>query len=239
MDLSNEQTQSVGREETEKSISKMVGYLKRIVELKERKYYSNKQSTNIEPNKASINQHDLKDLEQRLNCNEENIAFLKEQSNDTENAKNKTKKNIRELKDMYSDLEIKLEDVPSIYEFNQQKKKIRELEKNLNNVTDVLSQLLSGLFCHKTQRGALDAHLSILQNIYDVDTKYDVTSKYGYSPTTEQGEANEKRIDVLEKLVAQLTNKSNINESVLEKKSHNIDSHSHIQNMDLHALWRH
>ena len=86
----------------------------------------------------------------------------------------------------------------------EQENTIQKLTDDLESVRMVVNQLIGGLFCHQTQDNILDLHSNILFNKKtdhpDDQSKWGTESKWGANPTTRQGDENESRIEVLEKL---------------------------------------
>jgi len=81
-------------------------------------------------------------------------------------------------------------------------KEITQLSRNVSSIQQTVSQLIGGLFNKKTQEGIKELHLDILLGTSENCEKYDNnTSKWENSPTTEQGDFNEKRIEAIEKLL--------------------------------------
>jgi hypothetical protein len=78
---------------------------------------------------------------------------------------------------------------------------IKKLEDKVDGIQQVVYQLIGGLFCPNTQEGIYAKHSNILfQNEPSLqirNTSKD-TSKWGYKPTTRQGDSNENRIELLE-----------------------------------------
>ena len=91
-----------------------------------------------------------------------------------------------------------------------QAERIVLLENNLANCVNVVYQMTGGLWCQKTQGSKIDRHLKHLYGEIDPfnppETEEDQdTSKWGIWPTTRQGDANETRIEELERKLAALT----------------------------------
>ncbi|MDA9072835.1 hypothetical protein N9K75_03080, partial [bacterium] len=90
-----------------------------------------------------------------------------------------------------------------------QAERIVLLEKNLTNCVKVVYQMTGGMWCQKTQGSSIDRHLKHLygeMDPFNPETEEDQdTSKWGIWPTTRQGDANETRIEELERKLAELT----------------------------------
>ena len=90
-----------------------------------------------------------------------------------------------------------------------QAERIVLLENNLANCVNVVYQMTGGMWCQKTQGSTIDRHHKGLfgeMDPFNPETEEDQdTSKWGIWPTTRQGDANETRIEELERKIAELT----------------------------------
>ena len=90
-----------------------------------------------------------------------------------------------------------------------QAERIVLLENNLANCVMVVYQMTGGMWCQKTQGSTIDRHHKGLfgeMDRFNPETEEDQdTSKWGIWPTTRQGDANETRIEELERKIAELT----------------------------------
>lgn len=82
-----------------------------------------------------------------------------------------------------------------------QNERIQTLEKKLTNVTDVVYQLLGGLFDQTTQANILEHHIGVL--LYGDYSKYPSAdqNKWVTWPTTRQGDYCEYRLDKLDAIL--------------------------------------
>ena len=74
---------------------------------------------------------------------------------------------------------------------------ISEQAEEIKNLKTTLHQLLGGLYCQRTQAGALSRHLQNIGYDRDGDIKNN-THQFDYWPTTRQGDVNSTRIENLE-----------------------------------------
>ena len=81
----------------------------------------------------------------------------------------------------------------------EQNNKIKELEKKIDNMNQVIRQLIGGLYCQNTQECVLETHLRVLdgETSSSKPTEQD-THKWDHWPTTRQGDDCERRIEQLE-----------------------------------------
>ena len=149
------------------------------------------------------------------------------------NSNKQTKRKIHKLKHRMSNLEYDIECTPTLNEFKQQNRKIKKLRKQLKGTQEVVYQLLGGLFCHRTQSAILEEHTARLFDIpYNPDLNQEDTHKYGHYPVTKQGDENEKRIEKLESLVANMMN-------TMTPINLNYDYDSHYDYADNESLTTH
>ena len=88
----------------------------------------------------------------------------------------------------------------------EQAEKLKELEKNMDNMRSVVYQLVSGLFNKETQRGIQKLHDDILFGSDKLNHDFKDENKWGIYPTTLQGDACEKKIAELEERLQILEN---------------------------------
>jgi len=82
----------------------------------------------------------------------------------------------------------------------EQAETIKELEKKVEGIHNVVFNLLGGLFNQTTQSLTLEEHLDhLFPNSISKCSEYKNTSEWGFWPTTRQGDNNERRIEELEK----------------------------------------
>lgn len=106
----------------------------------------------------------------------------------------------------------------------EQTDKIKELERKLEGTHEVLYQLIGGLYCPQSQQGIQILHQRVLKGITNPQTAPlpEDTHKWGFKPTTRQGDDCERRIDRLEKFITdseQQDNEQQDNELILRKQS--------------------
>ena len=87
----------------------------------------------------------------------------------------------------------------------EQSQTIKKLENKLEGLHNVVYQLIGGLFNHETQAGIMGLHLGFMgfNNCTSIEHN---TSKWDISPTTRQGNENERRIESLEQTVRDMLN---------------------------------
>ena len=87
----------------------------------------------------------------------------------------------------------------------EQSQTIKKLENKLEGLHNVVYQLIGGLFNHETQAGIMGLHLGFMgfNNCTSIEHN---TSKWDISPTTRQGNENERRIELLEQTVRDMLN---------------------------------
>ena len=88
----------------------------------------------------------------------------------------------------------------------EQANKLQELERKLQGTSNVVYQLLGGLFHQQDQFGIMSLYLDDLFCRENDNTDYHNTSKWGILPTTRQGDDCEKKISDLEEKVKILNN---------------------------------
>lgn len=88
----------------------------------------------------------------------------------------------------------------------EQEKQIQKLEDKLEDIETVVRQIIGGIYNHETQSGAIDNHMDTIFNVVKDGYSYANTSKWNSWPTTRQGDENEKRIKLLEKVVCDIYN---------------------------------
>ena len=89
-----------------------------------------------------------------------------------------------------------------------QAERIVLLENNLANCVETVNQLLGGVWNQRTQSAVIVCHQKTLfgeRDPFNPDTEDQDTSNWGLWPTTRQGDANENRIEELERKLAELT----------------------------------
>ena len=90
-----------------------------------------------------------------------------------------------------------------------QAERIVLLENNLANCVETVYQMTGGMWCQKTQCSTIDRHHKSLFGEMDPfnpeEAEDQDASKWGIWPTTRQGDANETRIEELERKLAALT----------------------------------
>lgn len=89
-----------------------------------------------------------------------------------------------------------------------QAERIILLENNLANCVETVNQLIGGVWNQRTQCAVIDCHQKTLfgeRDPFNPDTEDQDTSNWGLWPTTRQGDANETRIEELERKLAELT----------------------------------
>ena len=90
-----------------------------------------------------------------------------------------------------------------------QAERIVLLGKNLANCVETVNQLIGGVWNQRTQSAVIVCHQKTLfgeRDPFNPETEEDQdTSKWGIWPTTRQGDANETRIEELERKLAELT----------------------------------
>lgn len=89
----------------------------------------------------------------------------------------------------------------------KQEETIGLLSEKLEGLHQAVSQLLGGLYNHKTQSGTLNFQLGLLYPKYGESFSCKNTSYWETSPTTRQGDDNEKRIDEIEEQLQNISNK--------------------------------
>ncbi len=88
----------------------------------------------------------------------------------------------------------------------EQSETIKKLENKLEGLHNVVYQLVGGLFNHKTQAGIMANHLHHIMGFNNCSSLDKDTSKWDISPTTRQGDENERRIESLEQTVRDMLN---------------------------------
>ncbi len=89
-----------------------------------------------------------------------------------------------------------------------QAERIILLENNLVNCVETVNQLIGGIWNQRTQGAVIDCHQKTLfgeSDPFNPDTEEKDASNWGLWPTTRQGDANETRIEELERKLAELT----------------------------------
>jgi hypothetical protein len=87
----------------------------------------------------------------------------------------------------------------------EQSQTIKKLENKLEGLHNVVYQLVGGLFNHQTQAGIMAIHHHIM-GFNNCASIHNDTSKWEISPTTLQGDENERRIESLEQTVRDMLN---------------------------------
>jgi hypothetical protein len=88
----------------------------------------------------------------------------------------------------------------------EQNNKIQELEGKIDNMNIVITQFIGGLFCQRTQEGALESHLRVLHgDAFSSKPLPEDTHNWSHWPTTRQGDECEKRISELEVYMRDVT----------------------------------
>ena len=82
----------------------------------------------------------------------------------------------------------------------EQSQTIKKLENKLEGLHNVVYQLVGGLFNHQTQAGIMAIHHHIM-GFNNSASIHNDTSKWDISPTTRQGDENDRRIESLEQTV--------------------------------------
>jgi hypothetical protein len=88
----------------------------------------------------------------------------------------------------------------------EQKNKIQELEKKMDNMDEVIRQFVGGLYCQRTQQGILENFLRVLDGEgFSQEPLPEDTHNWSHWPTTRQGDDSEKRISELELYMRDVT----------------------------------
>jgi hypothetical protein len=87
----------------------------------------------------------------------------------------------------------------------EQSQTIKKLENKLEGLHNVVYQLVGGLFNHQTQAGIMAIHHHIM-GFNNSASIHNDTSKWDISPTTRQGDENDRRIESLEQTVRDMLN---------------------------------
>jgi hypothetical protein len=88
----------------------------------------------------------------------------------------------------------------------EQNNKIQKLEEKIDNMDSVITQFIGGLFCQRTQEGALESHLRVLHgDAFSSKPLPKDTHNWSHWPTTRQGDDCEKRISELEVYMRDIT----------------------------------
>jgi hypothetical protein len=88
----------------------------------------------------------------------------------------------------------------------EQKNKIQELEKKMDNMNEVIRQFVGGLYCQRTQQGILENFLRVLDGEgFSSKPLPEDTHNWSQWPTTRQGDDCEKRISELEVYMRDVT----------------------------------
>lgn len=79
----------------------------------------------------------------------------------------------------------------------EQAEKIKTLERKVEEVQEVLYQLFGGLYCQQSQQGIRILHQRVLGGIFapHIGPLLEDTHKWGFQPTTRQGDDCERRIE--------------------------------------------
>ena len=107
-------------------------------------------------------------------------------------------------KERIAELEDKIAGMPSKRKYKEQKSRIKDLEKQIENVRETVHQLLGGLFNQNTQLDVLEQHVDRLfgrRTIYVENIVDTIPNMWDIWPTTRQGDFNEERIEKLESLL--------------------------------------
>ena len=89
----------------------------------------------------------------------------------------------------------------------KQEETIGLLSEKLEGLHQVVSHLLGGLYNHKTQSGTLNFHLGLLYPKYGEPFSCKNVSYWETSPTTRQGDENERKIEELEEQLQNISTK--------------------------------
>lgn len=78
----------------------------------------------------------------------------------------------------------------------EQAEKIKTLERKVQGIQEVLYQLIGGLYCQQSQQGIRILHQRVLGGIFTphIGPPLEDTHKWGFQPTTRQGDECEKKI---------------------------------------------
>lgn len=101
----------------------------------------------------------------------------------------------------------------------EQEDKIKQLERKINGIQNVVYQLVGGLFCQNTQTDIIGIHLA---NLFDEKNTKNTYSgdenKWGSFPTTRQGDDCERRIEALEKAIIESNHEEDLDTEILMRK---------------------
>lgn len=101
----------------------------------------------------------------------------------------------------------------------EQAEKINTLERKVEGIQQVVYQLIGGLYCKQSQQGISILHQQVLGGIFapHIGPPLKNTHKWGFQPTTRQGDDCERRIERLEKIIDD--NETQDNELLLRKQT--------------------
>lgn len=110
----------------------------------------------------------------------------------------------------------------------EQAEKIKTLERKVEGIQEVVYQLVGGLYCHQSQQGIRILHQRVLGGIIapHIGPPLEDTHKWGFQPTTRQGDDCERRIERLEKIIED--NEQQDNELLLRKQTRVRDDSNRI-----------
>lgn len=119
----------------------------------------------------------------------------------------------------------------------EQEETIKILDNKLENVRGVISQLLSGLFNHKSQYEVLKTYNDNLFLGLNEIEEPDYYSNWENCPTTRQGDDSERRIEALEQTVREMLN-FDCSEAVFTPQEHDeeddlsVSTHSSMPELE-------
>lgn len=95
-----------------------------------------------------------------------------------------------------------------------QQKQIEAQQKQIDNMDNCIRQIVAGIYCHQTQRGTIDNFMDILDGEeFTYNDRGEITKqykksthKYGFCPTTRQGDEHQKLIEAQQKQIDELIN---------------------------------
>jgi hypothetical protein len=91
-------------------------------------------------------------------------------------------------------------------EINSLREIVKNQQKKINGIDNVVYQLIGGLFNSDSQMKAINNHYESMGIDYYIDCNDNNNSKWVNSPTTRQGDSNEERIEKLEKIIEKMNN---------------------------------
>jgi hypothetical protein len=107
---------------------------------------------------------------------------------------------------------------------NEQQEKIQDLETKLERVSQVVYQLLGGLYNQETQKHIIQEYFNCMYPEHEGEMETNNTNlTCSPWPTTRQGDEHEKRIEVLEKVVCDIYN---VTSCLFNDEENEVSTHS-------------